>query len=304
MKIGSAVAGSLATLQLASLSVAASAAVGQDLRHLAVTEAWSSEASPWTADLSRVVGLGSSAGTLWISDALPGRLHVVDLASDRLLATKTQGEGPDEVDAPGLVAAMPDGRIAVYDLGRVAIDAFSAAGEFERRLRLPVRVAWTKGFAVLPNGNFVVSGPVSGVDGAIHEFGSDGVRIASWGRMAVARDPRAAMIGTGGALHALDDGSLLYSQGAPHRIVRYSLRGDVEAGTDRWREEAVAEAPEMFDAPGDAVVVEGEDENGQWFRSFHVTYPQSKGIYARDDGSILNVVSMEDDDRSGNSIRR
>ncbi len=265
---------------------------------LTITEVWSSEAHEWADGLSFVQGLGETLeGTLWVSDAFPGRILVVDSGSGRMIGVRGQGEGPGEVDSPGMIGITPAGHVAVYDMGRVSIDIFSLSGDFARRVRLPVRVEWPKGFAVLPSGDFVISGPVPGIDHAIHQFDQNGKLIRSWGGTAEALDRQAAMIGTGGALQASSDGSLLYSQGAPHRIVRYVPADDLPTGSGYWREHVVAEMAEMFDAPGDAIIV-NTVEDGVPYRGFNVTYPQSRAVFEMGGGLILNVVVMRDEARS------
>lgn len=265
---------------------------------LVVTEVWSSEAHDWADGLSMVEGLGETLeGTLWVSDAFPGKILIVDPASGRMIGVRGQGEGPGEVDSPGMIAITPKGHVAVYDLGRSSIEVFSSSGGFVRRVRLLVRVEWPKGFAVLPSGDFVISGPVSGINHAIHQFDQDGKLIRSWGGTAEASDWQAAAIGTGGALQALHDGSLLYTQGTPHRVVRYVPADKFATGSGYWGEHVIVEMAEMLEAPGDAIIVDTV-EDGVAYRGFYVTYPQSRGVFEMTGGSVLNVVVMYDEARS------
>ena len=142
-----------------------------------------------------------------------------------------------------------------------------------------------------------MSGPVPGINHAIHQFDQDGKLMRSWGGTAEASDWQAAMIGTGGALHALRDGSLLYSQGAPHRVVRYVPADELATGSGYWSEHVIAEMAETIDGPGDAIIV-NTVEDGVAYREFYVTYPQSRGVFEMGGGLILNVVVMRDEGRS------
>lgn len=185
--------------------------------------------------------------------------------------------------------------MAVYDAGRGGIELYSRAGEPLGRVRFPVRVEWTKGFAVLPSGDFVISGPIPGINLAVHRFGRDGRLLRSWGLPAQAKDWRARMIATGGAVHAMSSGYLLYSQGAPHRIVRYDFPPEpAEAVAERL----VSAVDGVLDAPGDAVVVEEVGEDGQLLRSFNVGYPQSVAVFEMEGGLILNVIRIAEEGQS------
>ena len=190
------------------------------------------------------------------------------------------------MSGPGRMAIAADGSVAVYDVGRAGVEVYAPTGEPLRRVRFPVRVSWPKGFDVLPSGGFVVSGSVAGINAAIHEFGREGRLLRSWGDQAQADNWRARLMATGGAVHGLSDGSVLYSQGTPHRIVRYEVSGSV---ADEVREHPVAALEGFLDAPGDAVIVETV-EDGVPIRGFNVSYPQSRAVWMTDGGRVLNVV--------------
>ena len=99
---------------------------------------------------------------------------------------------------------------------------------------------------------------------------------------------------TGGAVHGLSDGSVLYSQGTPHRIVRYEASG---SGAGEVREHPVAALEGFLDAPGDAVIVETV-EDGVPIRGFNVSYPQSRAVWMTEGGRVLNVVVAEEEGES------
>ena len=262
---------------------------------LTVTEVWDYAGSTELGGFSYIDGLGEAGnGTIWISDASPGSGRVVlfNPLTDEATVVGRPGEGPGEVLSTTIIAIDPDGNIAVYDIARSSVELYSPTGEPVRRIRLPLRVEWVKGFVILPSGDFVLSGGVVGVNSAIHQFSREGRFLRSWGEAAQAdKYWEASLVGTGGALHALPDGSLLYSQGAPHRITHY-------VPTDEgWSENHIAAVPDLLDAPGDAVIVEGV-EDGVPYLTFYVTYPQSRGVFQTGEGLILNVIVAADDGQS------
>ncbi|GEM_PF-2967266 len=262
--------------------------------HLTVTEVWDYAGSSELGEFSYIDGLGEAKnGTIWVSDAFPGWGRVVryNPLTDEATVVGAPGEGPGEVSSTTIIAIDPDGNVAVYDIGRSSIELYSPTGAPVRRIRLPLRVTWVKGFAILPSGDFVLSGGVVGVNSAIHQFSREGRFLRSWGESAQADDWEARMVGTGGALHALPDGSLLYSEGAPHRISHYVPTNE------GWSERPIAAFPDLIDAPRDAVIVEGV-EDGVPYRTFHVTYPQSRGVFQIGGGLVLNVVVATDDGHS------
>ena len=90
----------------------------------------------------RVAGVGfDGAGNLYILDTEAVRINVVDLQANLVRQFIREGQGPGEFGgdtAPALeFAVMADGRVTVYDLGRMAFTLFGADGAFERTVRIP-----------------------------------------------------------------------------------------------------------------------------------------------------------------------
>ena len=86
-----------------------------------------------------VEGLGfDGAGNLYILDTQAVRISVVDPEGNPVRQFIGEGEGPGEFgsnSARGLeFAVMRDGRVAVYDPGRIGFVLFDASGEFERTI--------------------------------------------------------------------------------------------------------------------------------------------------------------------------
>ena len=89
----------------------------------------------------RVAGVGfDGAGNLYILDTRAVRIHVVDLQGNLVRQFIGEGEGPGEFGgnyAAALeFAVMRDGRVTVYDVGRMGFAVFAADGEFERTIPL------------------------------------------------------------------------------------------------------------------------------------------------------------------------
>ena len=89
----------------------------------------------------RVAGVGfDDAGHLYILDSGAVRIYVVDQQGDLVREFIGEGEGPGEFGgnyAAALeFAVMRDGRVAVYDMGRMGFALFDADGEFERTVPL------------------------------------------------------------------------------------------------------------------------------------------------------------------------
>ena len=86
------------------------------------------------------------SGNLYILDTRAVRISVVDPEGDPVRRFIGAGEGPGEFGsdfAGGLeFAVMRDGRVAVYDPGRIGIALFGADGEFERTIPLTERRRW------------------------------------------------------------------------------------------------------------------------------------------------------------------
>ena len=123
---------------------------------------------------------------------------------------------------------------------------------------------------------------------AIHEFDELGGYLRSWGEAMEAEEMMARFVGTGGALDALPDGSLLYSRAAPHEIIRYQLPA---SGPAPPRGRTIASIGDLLKSPGDEVLLKQTDENGVSYTTFRVWYPQSRGVFLMADGTILNVIT-------------
>ena len=271
-------------------------AVAQDAPtgpRLTVTEVWVADGHTRLEGLTRVTGVAESPlGKVWITSARPARLLVVDPATggEGDFIAARDGDGPGELRGPARLDIMPDGNMAVYDLSRSALEIYTSDGKPVRRVMLPIAVSWPKGFAALASGGFVLSGGVLGNDFAIHQFGELGRYIRSWAAAMDAESWEARPVGTGGALDALPDGSLLYSRGAPHEILQFEVPA---VGNGKPPHRTLAAMEGLLQEPGDDVLVHGT-EDGIPFTTFDVWYPQSRAVFQLDDGRVLNVITRSD----------
>lgn len=256
--------------------VAAVESAHQDSR-LSIVERWSTKGGPGGLEFASIAGMAEAAnGDIWISDPAGHRLLASDAAGRRLRVVARQGDGPGEVEGPGLVTTTASGEVAVLDLARGSVDVFGRDGRFTRRTTLPARVYNPKGF-VYWGGRFVISGGITGETSAIHLVGADGSRKGSWYPAPRTRNPRAGVMVAGGALAVAPDGSLLFSQAAPHRILRFPPAGG--AGRELAADSA------LLRPAGDDFIREAGG-----VRTFRWDYPRSGAVFPRPDGTVLNVI--------------
>jgi hypothetical protein len=245
---------------------------------LSIRERWTMKGAPGTLEFGSVDGMSEAAdGSIWISDATSKVIATLNASGGGLRVVAEEGDGPGEVRGPSRSTLLPSGETGVYDMIRSAVDVFGPGGRFRRRVALPVVVFNPKGFAALGSGDFVLSGGVPSRAGAIHQFSPDGRLRRSWGPPPTARNARAAIMIAGGPVYPLPDGSILFSQSAPHWIAVYAPLGQ--------RTRAIAANPSLAPLIGDRFVQERDGK-----RTFDWDYPRSAGVYRLRDGSILNVV--------------
>ena len=104
----------------------------------------------------------------------------------------------------------------------------------------------------------------------------------------------AQQAGTGGPLHALPNGSFLYSQFTPHKIVLFDMSSTPGNG---WVARTLVSTPELFEEIGTAVVRKTIGEDGQTYSEFASAWPHSMAVFQLPNGDILNIVDFGDEDR-------
>jgi hypothetical protein len=254
---------------------------GLDAQSLDVRERWATKRSPQAVELAAVNGMAEDrSGNVWIADPVNRLLVMVDGTGRHPRVTARQGDGPGEVAVPMIMAPHPSGGVAVFDAGHGAVEVFGPAGRFDRRIPVPVPFRNPRGFAFLPSGDFFLSGGIQASGHAIHRFSPGGRLSKSWHTIPRTRNARAGEMIAGGPVVVLPDGSLLFSQSAPHRIVRYAATG----GSPR----TIAADAKLVPAIGDDFI---QESGGR--RTFRWDYTRSAGVFRLPDGRILNIVLNE-----------
>jgi phage-related protein len=274
------IAGAATTAALAAaIAVSAAAAYQPRKPDISLEERWRTKGTAGILEFGSVEGMVETAGgAIWISDPLGKVVASTDARGRSLRVVAREGDGPGEVRSPTLAAPVPTGGMAIYDQEHDAVELFRDDGRFIRRVPLSAKVLNPKGFAVLANGEMLLSGGLlSGGGGAVHRFGADGRLLSSWGATARARDPRVVGLVSGGPLAALPGGEVLYSQAAPHLIASYSATGQ--------RRRLIASDPVVVRPMGDEFI---QRRGGQ--RVFQWRFPQSAGVFRLTGGNVLNVV--------------
>lgn len=255
-----------------------------------VREIWSTAGDP-SNPFGEIGGMvESAAGVVLVSDQMTSSVYAIDPTTRRVRRLVRQGRGPGEVQTPGLMALATNGDVALWDLGQNAILVLDSTLRERGRIQLEQGIYNPKGFVVLPDGSFVLSGGTFRSAFGIHHFSADGKHLGSW-LPAPETEDRAARIQLAGApLAALPDGEVLFTRPAPHLIARLELAtGGITP---------VAEDPNLLDPIGDDFhrkrLVDGREViTPQWY------YAQSRGVFELDDGFILNVVTRR---YEGNSV--
>jgi hypothetical protein len=247
-----------------------------------IRETWATKGAPGQ-EFTWIGGMAeNSDGSVWVTDSWNRVVVAFDRAgrSPRLIARK--GKGPGEMEGPTLLAHRPRGGVAVYNVANGSVELFAENGRFERRVAIPTLVYSPKGFVVQPSGHFVLSGGTARGTTSIHRFTADGEPAESWYPAQRSSDPRVQPHIAGGPLAVLADGSLLFSQAAPHRIFRFGPSGDVGRmfAEDRGLLKPVAE---------DFTRVKDGWVTMRWW------FPQSRGVFPLSDGRVLNVVRNKEE---------
>jgi len=278
---------------------------------LKLHEVWSTEGKVVADGLTTITGLAEAADSrIWILDAWPtqGRILVLDPETMSAEVVGRLGDGPGEVRFPTDIAITPNGRVAVYDLMRRGVEIYESSGEPFRRVQLRGAAAGfggIVGFAAPASGGFLVSAYSASDASAIHHFDDEGNWVRGWrerypprsafpGSESITTVMMAQQAGTGGWVHALPNGSFLYSQFAPHEIVRFDISPAPENG---WVARPVVSIPDLFEEPGATVVQKTTTEDGRINTRFTTTWPHSMAVFQMPNGNILNVVDLGEEER-------
>lgn len=250
---------------------------------ITVTEQWTTR-GPADSPFGEVSGAVAAGGSVFIADGVNKVILRYDLRARSFRRIARAGEGPGEVAHPTLMARAADDGIAVYDLGHRSILFYRHDGTPAGRTQLRGWVTNPKGFAVLKDGSFVISGGMFGNGEAIHRFDGQGGRLlTSMYTERSSEDPTVRIHIAGGPVYALEDGGFLYSNSAPHEIRAYLVSPDTSS-------RRIAADTSVLRAIGDAFY-EPSTYQGRPVRIAQWMYAQSRGIFRLSDGTILNVMT-------------
>lgn len=272
----------------AAIAVRAAAQVASGTVDLDIRVRWSADGR--SLQLRSVGGMVEGPnGTVWVSDPRRGRIVALDAAGrlDHVVADSAVAGA--EVSVPERMVRTDEGGVAVHDVGVSAVLLYDALGRFVRSVGLSASLMNPKGFAVTPSGAFLLTGGIDANGFSVHRFGRDGRLQVSWVPVPATRSIRAGLMTAGGPVFVTPPGEVLFSQAAPHQITLFS---------DSARElGVVASDPRLVPAIGDAIIVDTVID-GEWTRFIRWLYPQSRGVFMRLDGTILNVVVLPEERRS------
>lgn len=111
------------------------------------------------APLGGPAGLSVWQGRIVIPDQMLANVKVFDSEGQLLLTLGGRGEGPGEFAWPTGAAALPDGRLAIYDAGLQRMSFFSENGDFLDSWTNPVPHG--RSFTVLPDGRIAFASSIS-----------------------------------------------------------------------------------------------------------------------------------------------
>lgn len=257
---------------------------GLRLMTLSVTELAATEGDP-SAPFGTINDmLEVQPGVIAVADDILHRVHAWNVASGRVAGLTRRGQGPGEVESPMQLAHRPGGGFALYDIGRHIILLYGPDLGHERTVPGIGLISNTKDLIVLADGSFVLAGGRMSDPRHLHRYTSEGERIESWGDPSAELTDNSTQIqAAGGALRRLADGGFLFSFGAPLRVVRFAERAGLQAP------EPVIEDLELRPEPTDEELVRPGPRPGSW--AFQWYFDRSSGIFALDDGTLLNVVT-------------
>lgn len=267
------------------LSVVTGLAVLLQGTALEVVEKLATKGDP-TEPFGSVTGVVEALpGVVIVSDDVTPALYQWEIRTNRVRLFAREGRGPGEVLTPTSSARRPGGGFAVFDVGNGGMLLFDRDLQFERRvLTRGGVVSNPKSLAVLRDGSFVLAGGRLSDPRHLHLYDSTGALRRSYGDPPSGLQSSYARIQTaGGALQSLPAG-LLFSQGAPLRLVLFE-GGDFDAGR------VLVEDDTLLPPLVEATIRGAPDPQAGGARPFLWYHDRSTAVFPLAEGRILNVVT-------------
>ena len=195
------------------------------------------------------------------------------------------GTGAGRGARPRDSGPSPDRWFALYDVGHSAVLLYDDTLGFERRIQLKGGlVSNPKSMAVLTDGSFVIAGGRLRDPRHLHRYGPDGDWLESHGDPSPhVKSPMARIQVAGGAVRVVPQG-LLFSVGAPLRLVRFPA-AQLRSPT------LIAEDRRLLPEPTDESLHGPPDASAGGTRQFLWWHERSTGVFELSAGRILNVVT-------------
>jgi hypothetical protein len=257
-------------------------AAAQDLT---VTLQWATKGEEGGILFGTISGMAAGAdGAVIIADDVNSALLTLDPLTGRVRTAARDGSGPGEVETPTLLAPHGDTAIALYDIGHAAVQIYRRDMTPISRIQIGRLITNPKGLAVLVDGSFVISGGMFRSEYAVHWFAPDGRLRQSWTHSPESLGPSARLQTAGGPVWPLAGGGFLYSNSAPHRILRFA------DPASREPQQVAADSillPAMTDDTwcAEEIVAGRRACSPRWY------YDQSRAIFPLTGGRLLNVIT-------------
>jgi hypothetical protein len=254
-------------------------------QQLDIQIAWATK-GPADQPFGAITGMAETAnGAVLIADGINNVVYGRQVDGAITVVSRT-GRGPNEVLHPTLLANSPDGGVVAFDIGNGRFMKYDRNARFQRFVPAAAGTFTNpKGLAVTSDGSLVVSaGRFRSTHSVFLLDGESGTLRASAMAAAESRDPVAALQTTGGAVAVATDGSILYSNSAPHGIYRM----DSKLAHGRLVAQDRSVVPPIADAFSTRINTGGQVRiRHDWF------YDQSRFVTQLADGRILNVITRK-----------
>ena len=203
------------------------------------------------------IGLASDIAVLpegvAVADRLQSNVKVFDWEGQLVRSFGRAGTGPGEFRSPGALAALPDGRLAVLDVGRGAsVSIWDATGQFVAGWQvagIPRSIDYVQdGWLIV--GGAVQSGGPPGTRARAQAFGLDGTPRGEYGTLPPTGN-RWERIFQGVATTVVGN-TLLTANYVSNRVTHQSLPSDAEGEwtlADEWYRLHRIEWPENTEGP-------------------------------------------------------
>jgi len=224
-------------------------------------------------------------GVILVSDDMRGVLEQWDPSSGRVSRVARTGQGPGEVISPTRLVRVPEGGFAVYDVGASSVfffDRYLAPGPV---VRVPGIVTNPKGLAIDSEQHIWISGGRLTDPRHLHRFDREGVRVSAFGEPSTYLESQMTLVqSAGGALAPHPGGGIVFSQGAPLRILHFPGAGFANA-------RVLVEDRETLPEFREEELMQFHPDMPEGMKAYMWWHDRTSGVFVFPDGRILNVIT-------------